>query len=133
MERLNKKTVPTLPLGAEMVACTYGFGRDSFLGMILAYVHHDQKAGETAGMDRFITWCWNAQSTFPAVAEGHYMLRLDQDEALWIRKAWEDFEERSRTFYRRVPEWFDHEAKKMAAQERPVSSTEGSTQNEGKN
>jgi hypothetical protein len=36
------------------------------------------------------------------------MLRTGDDEA-WVQKAWDDFEERSRQFYRKVPRWFDWE------------------------
>ena len=106
MTRKNKK-IPQLPMGAEMVACTYGVGRDSYLGVILAFI--PRAADEPAGMDRFVTWRWNASLSEPEVGEGHYMHRGDLTVEKWVQRAWNDFEERSRLFYRRVPEWFDWE------------------------
>ncbi len=90
--------------GAELIAVTYGIGKDSHVAVVLALIRHNEGLREEH--DQFVTWRANMQvDSASQVAEGDYMSRGKMDDESWAQKAWDNYERRSRQLYRLIPQW----------------------------
>ncbi len=96
--RRNLQHLPNPPFG-QLLAATFGTGRDDYLGVVLVYVPED---------DKFVTWLWNSEVN--GFSDGEYFHRRNYDQSTEV-SAWQSFTRRSKPFIDAALKWAEWEAK----------------------
>lgn len=87
-DRDNQNKKPTLPMGARLIASSYGSGPNQHLAVLLTLIPSDVDP-------LLVVWTWNAQTD--GVGGGDYVPRNQfLLKASWIQDAWDKFVDRSR-------------------------------------